>query len=86
MADGTQVLNDLLDTLDQRISAAQGAGPADAIGRVLAEPARTTAVTSLHDAPVVEAFRQALSDGLIRVDTANQLLQLLNTVIVKLIP
>jgi hypothetical protein len=87
----TQVLDDLLSTLESRLAQASAA-PAivtthgDAIGAVLAEPPRATAVVSLRDAPVVDAFRQALTDGLIRVDVVNRLLTLINEVIVRLVP
>jgi len=57
----------------------------DAIDAVLASPARTTAVRSLRSSPEIEAFRQALVDGLIRVDTVNQLLRLVNEVVGQLI-
>jgi len=59
--------------------------PRDAIDTELARPARTTAVVSLKDAAEVEAFRNELIDGLIRVDTANQLLRLANEVITRLL-
>jgi len=57
----------------------------DAIDTVLATPARTTAVHSLRSAPEIEAFRQALTDGLIRADTVNQLLRLVNEIVGQLI-
>jgi hypothetical protein len=56
----------------------------DAIDMVLSLAARQTAVTSLHDAPEVAAFRDELVDGMIRADTANQLLRLVNEVITRL--
>jgi hypothetical protein len=59
--------------------------PADAIEEELARPARTTEIVSLRDSPEVEAFRNELIDGLIRVDTANQLLRLLNTIISRML-
>ncbi len=39
----------------------------------------------LREAPEVEAFRNELINGLIRVDTANQLLRLANAVISRLL-
>lgn len=57
----------------------------DAIDSVLAAPARNTAVRSLRRAPEIEAFRQALTDGLIRADTVNKLLRLVNEVVGHLI-
>jgi hypothetical protein len=61
--------------------ARDGAKRGDAIDAELARPTRTTATVSLKDSPEVEAFRNELIGGLIRVDTANQLLRLLNTAI-----
>ena len=57
----------------------------DAIDAVLASPARTTGVRSLRSSPEIEAFRQALVDGLIRADTVNRLLRLVNEVVGQLI-
>lgn len=94
----TQILEDLLDTLERRLDGgastaaadkdAQGADArcTDAISAVLAGEPRSTSVVSLREAPAVQAFRQALTDGLIRVDTANRLLRLINEVIVRLVP
>ena len=94
--ESTRILDELLDTLDRKLTQASedGSGTAgqgtvsngDAIQAVLGEGARRTAVLNLRDAPVVEQFRQALSDGLIRVDTANRLLKLVNEIIVRLVP
>jgi hypothetical protein len=81
--EATGVLDDLLATLEHRL-AASGDMAADAITRTIAEPPRCTGVVSLRDAPAVEAFRQALVDGLIRVDTANQLLRLIQDIVVHL--
>ena len=57
----------------------------DAIDVELARPARITTVVSLRNAPEVEAFRNELIDGLIRVDTCNQLLQLVNAVLSRML-
>jgi len=59
-------------------------GP-DGIDAVLSDPPRTTAVRSLRDAPEMEAFRRELVDGLIRVDTANQLLRLVNDILLRVL-
>ncbi|MEE8169059.1 MAG: hypothetical protein V3T70_00795 [Phycisphaerae bacterium] len=85
-------LDQLVDRLDQLLAASTpprrstAGGPKDAIDRVLATPARTTAVRSLRDDPVLVAFRRELSDGRIRVATAQRALQLLSTVVQKLLP
>jgi len=53
----------------------------DAIDRVLGSQPRTTNVRSLKGDPAIEAFRRELVDGLIRVDTAGQLLRLVSQVV-----
>lgn len=78
----TQVLDELTAALE---GAGRRRGGGDAIERTLSEPGRSSAVRSLREAPEVDAFRQELIDGLIRVDTANRLLQLLNTVVTRLL-
>ncbi|MHC4443821.1 MAG: hypothetical protein ACYTF1_04780 [Planctomycetota bacterium] len=85
----TEVLDDLLSTLESAAGGESGNGSierisGDAIDAVLSSPKRTTKVTSLRDAPEVRAFREALVDGLIRIDTANQLLRLVNTIITRI--
>ncbi|MEK6799414.1 MAG: hypothetical protein AABZ12_10645 [Planctomycetota bacterium] len=78
MADETDNLLSLLERLDTR---APRPGAADAIDAIVDAPPRTTAVVSLRDHETVRRFRQELSDGLIRADTANQLLRLVRTVL-----
>lgn len=84
----TGELERLLSTLESLVESSKadptGQGTthkSDAIDSVLASPARATAVRSLRSAPEIEAFRQALVDGLIRTDTVNQLLRLVNEVV-----
>jgi len=81
--DGMKVLDELLDTLEQRSASERANGGADAIDAVLNGSARETKVTSLRDAPEVATFREALTDGLIRADTANQLLRLVNELVLR---
>lgn len=81
--EGTRILDELLDTLELRLDRRRSDGHDDAITAVLNREPRRTAVTSLRDSPVVESFRQALTDGLIRVDTANKLLGLMNELVVR---
>ncbi len=83
MSSLTDELKRLLETLDKGIQQQPDAG--DAIDLILASPERTTEVRSLRHDPVVEAFRQELVDGFIRVDTANKLLNLVNTVVTALL-
>jgi hypothetical protein len=83
--DATQVLDELLATLETRLTASGTDGREDAIDAVLGSPARTTNVTSLREAPEVASFREALIDGLIRVDTANRLLRLVNEIVIRLV-
>ncbi|MCP4591413.1 MAG: hypothetical protein GY842_11760 [bacterium] len=75
----TAELDRLLAALDERLEREPSAK--DAIDLILASSPRRTEVRSLRHDPTVEAFRQELIDGLIRVDTANRLLGLVNTVI-----
>lgn len=55
--------------------------PPDAIDRILAAAPRRTRVRSLRDAPVVARFREDLTHGLIRVDTANVLFRIITDLI-----
>ncbi|MBU0717656.1 MAG: hypothetical protein KJ749_05350, partial [Planctomycetes bacterium] len=57
----------------------------DAIDLILAAPPHSTQVRALRHDPVVEAFRQELIDGFVRVDTANKLLNLVNTVVTAIL-
>lgn len=84
MSEVTAELDRLIDQLDSPEPGAGVAG-ADAIDAVLASPPRVTAVRSLRRDPVVETFRRELTDGLIRVDTLNRLLSLVNTVVTALL-
>ncbi len=79
----TDDLDRLLKSLDGAVRTQAGGG--DAIDLILASPPRTTEARSLRHDPVVEAFRRELTDGLIRVDTANKLLSLVNTVVTALL-
>jgi len=83
--DVTAALDDLLKTLELKAAKRREDGRGDAIDVVLSSQPRTTRVASLRDAAEVKAFREALIDGLIQVDTANQLLQLVNALIVRLV-
>lgn len=88
MSDVMQELDRLLGQLDgavERKAAALAPLGGDAIDDVLTSPARATAVRSLREAPEVEAFRNELVDGLIRADTANQLLRLVALVVERLL-
>ncbi|MFH0980973.1 MAG: hypothetical protein V2A79_05490 [Planctomycetota bacterium] len=83
MANQADEVDRLMKTLEGALRQRPGSG--DAIDFVLASPERQTAVRSLRHDPVVEAFRLELADGLIRVDTANQLLNLVNAVVTALL-
>jgi hypothetical protein len=88
MSDVMQELDRLLGQLEgaaERKAAVRAPLAGDVIDDVLASPARQTAVRSLRDAPEVEAFRNELIDGLIRADTANQLLRLVAMVVERLL-
>jgi hypothetical protein len=68
----------LLHQLDQLMSRTR---PGDAIDDALQAAPRTTATTSLRDHEIVRKFRQEVADGLIRLDTANQLFGLVRTIL-----
>ena len=78
MAKDRDKLMALLDRLEESIPKAKRR---DAIDAILANEPRTTAVRSLRDHEVVQQFRRELSEGLIRVDTANKLLGLIRTIV-----
>jgi len=78
MDDVTETLDSLLERLEVSVTRARRH---DAIDAILAGSPRTTQVASLRDHEVVRRFRQELSDGLIRVDTAHRLLMLLRTAV-----
>lgn len=71
----TRQLDRLLQTLQALADEPHATG--DAIDRILAQPQRRTRVRSLRDEPTVQRFREDLTNGLIRVDTANALLGLI---------
>ncbi len=73
MPEITQELDRLLDALTRPASD----GTPDAIDRTLAAPPRRTEVHDLTGHPVVARFREDLANGLVRVETANALFQLL---------
>ena len=79
----TEQLDRLITAVDEQSAPTHSAGAGDAIDREIGRKPRITNVGSLRDAPEVQAFREALIDGFIRVDTANQLLRLLNTIITQ---
>ena len=78
MAKDRDHLMALLEQLEESIPPSKRK---DSIDAILASEPRTTAVRSLRDHEVVQQFRRELSDGLIRVDTANKLLGLIRTVV-----
>lgn len=81
--DSSDPLSDLLSTLDRVGEATNQSRPRDAIDRELAGPGRVSDVRSLRDAPEIAAFRTAVVDGLIRADTANRLLRLIDQALTR---
>ena len=74
--------SDSFETLLRELEAGvQRSRTPDAIDAILASEPRETAVKSLRDHEVIRQFRQELSDGLIRVDTAGRLLGLIRTIV-----
>lgn len=67
-------LEALVSNLDTKLSASS---QPDAIDAILGSTPRTTKVKSLREHETVVRFRKEFSDGLIRVDTARQLLGLI---------
>lgn len=80
MNEATNEFDRLLDILD----GATGSRP-DAIERVLSGMPRRTETRSLRGNEVVVRFREDLTNGLIRVDTTNQVFRLLREVIVRVL-
>jgi len=78
MAKDSDNLMALLERLEQSIPLPKRK---DAIDAILASEPRSRGVRSLRDHEVVGQFRRELSDGLIRVDTANRLLGLIRTMV-----
>jgi hypothetical protein len=80
-ADSTleQMIEQLAAAVDQQ--ADSGTIPGDAIDRELQRPARTTAVQSVRQHPVMQAFRRERIDAAVRLDTLRQLLSLAQTLI-----
>lgn len=80
----TQALDAVLERLERIAAAAAPTAPGDALDRILAEPGRQTAVASLRDSEIIKQFRNDLIDGLIRIDTVNQLFRLVSAVLDRL--
>jgi hypothetical protein len=80
----TEQLDALIERLERIVGASGPATPGDALDRILAAPGRQSAAASLRDSEVVQAFRNDLIDGLIRIDTANQLFRLVRAVLDRL--
>ncbi len=76
-------LNRLLERLETGIEPSRNG---DAIDAILAGAPRTTNARPLRDHKVVRRFRRELSDGLIRVDTVNQLLSLIRSAVEAALP
>jgi len=86
--EATEILDELLSTLDSAAGGPSVEGRADtgdAINAELAGTGRSTRVLSLRESPEARAFREALLDGLIRADTANKLLRLVNDLILRIL-
>ena len=74
----------LVSELERAIGrAARGGG--DAIDDILESPRRRTGVKSVRHHEAVEAFRRELTDGLIRADTARQLLRLVTVILAQVV-
>ena len=80
MTETMRELDDLLDALDAGLDD-KGAASDDAIDRILSSPARATKARSFRDHETMQRFRQELTDGLVRVDTVQRVLSLLDSAI-----
>ena len=76
-----EVLNELDALLDRLGDVPADQPPGDAIDEILSDAPRKTAVTPLRDHETVKRFRQEVTDGLIRLDTARQLIGLIRLAI-----
>jgi hypothetical protein len=79
----TKDLDALIEKIESIARAASAQG-GDAIDKILASPGRETQVKSLRDTEVVSRFHKDLIDGLIQIDTANQLFRLIRTILDQL--
>ncbi len=84
MNENVETFDRFVRLVDQLTVRPADARRGDAIDRILAEPPRRTEVVELRESPVIRKFRDDLVDGLVRVDTVNQLFRLLTTVLEKL--
>lgn len=85
MPNNTETFDQLITMLDHTLHHQQPSPhPNDAITRTLNTAPRTTAVTSLRDAPEIQRFREDLANGFIRLDTANTLFTLINQVLTRM--
>lgn len=86
MAERNEAMERFAEMVDQ-LAGAPAAGAAsggDAIAAEIAGARRATGVVSLRDSEVMTRFRQELSDGLIRIDTVNQLLALATQILARI--
>ncbi len=70
-----------LDMLLDRMEAMLSQPPGDAIDATLRSAPRTTRTASIREHEIIREFRQEMTDGLIRLDTANQFLGLVRSVL-----
>lgn len=82
MNDTANKLDELLDTLDGQMNGSvKQTGGGDAIDQILASRGRTTKTRSLRENEVMQKFRQELADGLIRADTVQRVLGLIDVAV-----
>lgn len=79
MPDATQVFDQLVTAVDSLEPKAESSG--DAIDQILSSAPRTTSARSLRDDPVVARFRSDLANGVVRIETAKALFQLIGEAI-----
>lgn len=94
----TDELDALIDQLDQaqedqppgmwslgNTSATAPSTGGDALDRIRNTPARQSRTRRLRDTDLVRQFREDLTNGLVRVDRLNQVLELLSSVIKRVL-
>lgn len=74
-------LPQLESVLAQLEKSVQATVPPDALDRILAEPPRASAVTSLRETPAMQAFRTELAAGMVRAETALRVLDLVSRLV-----
>lgn len=82
---GSQSLGDASGDAIGNTSATAPSKGGDALDRIRNTPARQSRTRRLRDTDLVRQFREDLTNGLVRVDRLNQVLELLSSVIKRVL-